>query len=302
MDIKALKYFLALCETGSITAAARELKMTQPALTRQMKALEEELGGKLFDRKKKGIILTEAGEYLSKRAIEIINLAERTVDEFPQAGQEVTGNLRIGASESPSIAYTVKVIKSLREKYPGIKVHFSNAGSREIQASWLESGIIDFSLLSVVPITGRYANIRLPVQDTWGLLMRKDDPMARKSNVEPADLKGLPLLAGKSENFRNLMSGWLGFDFQQLNMIGTSFLMSSTENLVLEKVAYAIVREGIINEGIRSNICFRPFFPEIRSNVYLAWPNNRKPTNIQQLFLQEFKSSIPDNTSKAMER
>lgn len=240
MDIKVLRYFLALCETGSITAAARELNMTQPALTRQMKALEEELGDQLFIRKKKGIMLTDAGEYLSKRAIEIVSLADRTVNEFPQKGREITGSLRIGASESPSIGYTVKVIKSLREKYPGIEVHFSNAGSRAIQADWLESGIIDFSLLSVAPITGRYANIRLPVQDTWGLLMRKDDPMAEKPRVVSDDLKGLPLLAGRSENFRNLMSGWLGFDFQQLNMIGTSFLMTSTEALVREKVAYAI--------------------------------------------------------------
>ena len=104
----------------------------------------------------------------------------------------------------------------------------------------MESGIIDFTLLSVVPLTRQYAHIKLPVQDTWGLLMRKDDPLSEKGFVEPTDLKDIPLVSGRSENFRSMMSGWLGFDFNQLIFIGTSFLMTSTEKLVAESVAYAI--------------------------------------------------------------
>ena len=290
MELRELRYFLTLCETGSVTAAAGELKMTQPALSRQMRHLEEELGEPLFVREKKGIQLTEAGIYLSKRAADIVSLADRTAAEFPQEGKTISGSLRIGAGESPSILYTVRIVKRLREKYPGIQVDFSNAGSRDVQASWLESGLIDFALLSVVPLTARFANIKLPLQDTWGLLMRKDDPLAAKPCVTAGDLRGLPLLAGRSENFRSLMSGWLGYDFRQLNLIGTSFLMTSTEALVSEKVACAIIREGIMNEGIRSEVCFRPFFPAIHSNLYLVWPSGRKLTRIQELFLKEIRS------------
>lgn len=98
-----------------------------------------------------------------------------------------------------------------------IHIHFINAGSRDVQIRMMESGIIDFTLLSVVPLTRQYAHIKLPVQDTWGLLIRKDDPLSEKGFVEPTDMKDIPLVSGRSENFRSMVSGWLGFDFNQLN-------------------------------------------------------------------------------------
>ena len=99
MELRVLKYFLTLCEMGSITAAAKKLNMTQPALSRQMQSLEEELGDQLFIREKKGIVLTDAGFYLSKRAMDILNMADRTILEFPQKGKSITGSLHIGAGE-----------------------------------------------------------------------------------------------------------------------------------------------------------------------------------------------------------
>lgn len=290
MELRVLRYFLAICEMGSITAAAEALKMTQPALSRQMQLLEEELHEQLFIREKKGIVLTDAGVYLNRQAAEIVSLADRTAAEFPQKGKQITGSLRLGAGESPSILYLVQAVKRLRSKYPGIQIHFSNTGSREVQLNWLENGVIDFAMSSIVPLTTGFANIKLPLQDTWGILMRKDDPLAKKHCVKAEDIRNLPLLAGRSDNFRSLMSGWLGYDFHQLNLIGTSFLMTSSEALVKEKVAYAIIREGIMNEGIHSEICFRPFEPEIKSNLYLVWSNNRQLNQIQELFLKEIKT------------
>jgi len=289
MEIRVLKYFLKLCETESITAAAQALNLTQPALSRQLGSLEEEVGEKLFIRGKKGITLTDAGYYLYKRATEIITLSDKTLQEFPRETQSISGDLHIGAGESPSIAFTVKVIKKLLQEHPGIHIHFANAGSRDIQTAWLENGFIDFALLGVVPLTRRFSNIKLPLQDTWGLLLRKDDPLATKPHITPSDIRSLPLLAGRSENFRSLMSGWLGYDFNRLHIIGTSFLMTSTEHLIREKIAYAIVKEGIMNEGITSELCFRPFFPEIKSSVYLVWSSNRELSRLQELFLHEMR-------------
>ena len=291
MEFRVLKYFLKLCETESITAAAQALNLTQPALSRQLGSLEEEVGKKLFIRGKKGITLTDAGYYLYKRATEIINLADKTLLEFPRDTQRLSGDLRIGAGESPSIAFTVQVVKKLMQEHPGIHVHFVNAGSRDMQTILLENGLIDFALLSVVPLTRRFSNVKLPLQDTWGLLLRKDDPLAAKPYIAPADIRPLPLLGGRSENFRSLMSGWLGYDFNRLNIIGTSFLMTSTEHLIREKIAYAIVKEGIANEGTSSEICFRPFYPEIKSSVYLVWSSNRELSRLQERFLDEMRTS-----------
>ena len=177
------------------------------------------------------------------------------------------------------------------QEHPGIHVHFVNAGSRDMQTILLENGVIDFALLSVVPLTRRFSNAKLPLQDTWGLLLRKDDPLASKPYIVPADIRSLPLLGGRSENFRSLISGWLGYDFNRLNIIGTSFLMTSTEHLIREKIAYAIVKEGIANEGTSSEICFRPFCPEIKSSVYLVWSSNRELSRLQERFLDEMRTS-----------
>lgn len=291
MEIRVLKYFLKLCETESITAAAHALNITQPALSRQLSSLEDEVGETLFFRGKNGITLTDAGYYLYRRATEIVNLADKTLLEFPRDTQSISGDLRIGAGESPSIAFTVQVIKKLLREHPGIHVHFANASGRDIQTTLLENGIIDFALLGVVPLTKRFSNIKLPLQDTWGLLLRKDDPLADKPYITPSDIRSLPLLGGRSENFRSLMSGWLGYDFNRLNIVGTSFLMTSTEHLVRERIAYAIVKKGIADEGISSEICFRPFFPEIKSSVYLVWSSNRELSRLQELFLDEMKIS-----------
>jgi DNA-binding transcriptional LysR family regulator len=252
-------------------------------------SLEEELGEPLFIRGKRGIVLTEAGAYLQKRAHEIISLTERTVCEMPHSSQEVAGDLHIGTGETPTIAYTVRAIRNLQARFPGIRMHFYNTGSRDIQLQWLENGFIDFALMSVLPATKRYFNVRLPLQDTWGLLMRKDDPLAAKPAITPEDMSGLPILSGRSENFRSLMSGWLGHDFNRLNLVGTSFLMTSTEHLVKEGVAYAIIRDGIMNEGITSSVCFRPFYPPVVSSVHLVWSSTRELTPLQELFLQEMR-------------
>ena len=290
MEIRVLKCFIKLCETESITAAAQALSLTQPALSRQLSSLEEEVGEKLFIRSKKGITLTDAGYYLYKRATEIVNLADKTLLEFPHDSSEIAGDLRIGAGESPSISFTIQCVKKLLQEHPGIQVHFTNAGSRDLQTTLLESGAIDFALLSVVPLTKRFANIKLPLHDRWGLILRKDDPLAVKSYIEPDDLRSLPLLAGRSENFRSLMTGWLGYDFNRLNMIGTSFLLAATEQLVREKIGYQIAKEGIIKDGSNSDVCFRPFYPEIKSSVYLVWSSNRELTKLQEIFLNEMKN------------
>ena len=290
MDIRVMRYFLALCETGSVTAAARALNITQPALSRQLALLEEELGGRLFFRDKKGIRLTEAGSYLYRRAADIVSLADRAVADFPKERQDVAGDILIGAGESRAAGLIVDIACQLRSRHPGIHFFLYNAGSRDVQTRWLESRAVDFAVLGVVPLTSDYAHIKLPVQDTWGLLMRRDDPLAQKPGIEPADLIGLPIVTGRSDNFRSMMSGWLGFDFGKLNVVGASFLNTATDRLVARGAAYAILREGVMNEGVTSPLCFRPFLPEMRTNGYLVWPNNAALPQAQTLFLQAVRS------------
>ena len=294
MEIRVLKYFLTLCELGSITAAAQALNMTQPALSRQLMNLEDELTAQLFIREKRGITLTLAGQRLKLRAQEIISMTDATAAEIAQGNFGITGELRLGAGDAPSVECAVQAFKRLQAKHPGIHVHFYNPGSRDIQAEWLENGVIDFALMGVVPSTKRFANIKLSVQDSWGLLVHKNSPLAQQECIVPENLKGLPLLTGHSENFRSLMSGWLGYDFHTLNIVGSSFTQCSTEYLVKEEIACAVIRSGIFHENPASDVCFRPFAPAVVSNVYLVWHNGHAMSKVQELFLREIKQGIGD--------
>ena len=288
MELRVLKYYLTLCNVGSITAAADVLKITQPALSKQLMELEKEVGQKLFERGSRKITLTEAGEFLRKRAQEIVTLSERTLVDIPKANEDVTGELRIACSESRAIPLVVQAVNQLVQRHPGIRFHFYHGNSRDVLTNWMESGMVDYALFSVLPFIKQYSHLKLPVQDTWGLLFRSDSPLADKPFVEPDDIKALPLITGRSESFRSLISGWLGYDFHYLNIVGTSFLRSITEQMVADGLACSIVKEE--QHVLPPELCFKPLFPEVKSNIYLVWENQHTDSKVKKLFLEELKA------------
>ena len=111
MEIRVLKYFLAVTREGSITGAANSLHLTQPTLTRQIQDLEKELGQKLFIRGKYKVTLTSEGMILRKRAQEIIDMVEKTEEEFQSISDTISGDIYIGGGETDSMKYIAEIIK-----------------------------------------------------------------------------------------------------------------------------------------------------------------------------------------------
>ncbi len=193
MDIRVLQYFLAVAREQSITRAAEALRMTQPPLSRQLKDLEDELGKQLLIRGSKKVTLTEDGMLLRKRAEELVDLMEKTKAELSSSHENISGEIYIGCGETKSISFFAQAAQTLQKKYPLIHYHIYSGDAERVMER-LDKGLIDFGLLVGSTDLGKYNHIRLPMKDLWGVLMRKDSPLADRETITAEDLRDQPLI------------------------------------------------------------------------------------------------------------
>ena len=194
MNLRVLRYFLAIVEEGSITGAAEYLSISQPSLSRQIKDLEERLGHKLFDRGR--ITLTPAGELLRDRAREIVLMADRTEAELTSMDKPINGNVYIGAGETEAVRFLARAAECMLQQYPQVKFHIFS-GNGQAVTDQLESGLLDFGLLFEPSDNTKYSYISLPTADRWGLLIRKDSTLASHDGIRQEDLEQIPLLLSR---------------------------------------------------------------------------------------------------------
>ncbi len=151
MDLDRLKGFVETAREKSFTRAAEKLFLTQPAVSLQVKALEDELGEDLFERRGKQILLTEAGRLLFTRAEAILEMAERIRQDMAALGELRTGRLSIGTSDTNCAYVLPPAVKAFRRAYPGIEIRLTDRMSPEVVRLVLE-GSVDFGL-ATLPVT-----------------------------------------------------------------------------------------------------------------------------------------------------
>ena len=208
MEFRTLKYFLTVAREENITRAAALLHLTQPTLSRQLMQLEEELGVKLFRRSQHHIVLTEAGMLLRRRAQEIVELAEKTARELRPA-EEITGRISIGSGDLRSMTYLAKLLAAFHRQHPRVQYEIYSGDSDGIKER-IEQGLLDMGLLLEPVDTSRYQILRLPVRESWGVLVPEDSPLARREAVTPGDLADSPLILTTRELMRREMIRWFG--------------------------------------------------------------------------------------------
>ncbi len=184
MDIRVLQYFLAVARESSITKAAESLNMTQPPLSRQLKELEDELGKQLLIRGNREVTLTEEGMILRKRAEEMVELMEKTKSEIISSGENISGAIYIGGGETEGIRLIAKVAEKIQKKHPDISYHLFSGNADDVTER-LDQGLLDFGVLIEPADIKKYDFIKLPARDRWGLLMRRDHPLATKQAIKP---------------------------------------------------------------------------------------------------------------------
>lgn len=295
MEIRVLKYFLAVARENSITKAANSLHLTQPTLTRQLQDLENELKQKLFIRGKYKISLTQEGMILRKRAQEIIDLVEKTEAEFQSISEIISGDIYIGCGETDSMKYIAEVMKNLQDEHPDIKFHIYSGNAEDVTEK-LDKGLLDFGVL-IQPIDlSKYDNISLPEKDVWGVIMRKDTPLAKKEVIRVEDLIGLPILVSRQMSPKySKESGfldWFGDNFDDLNISATYNLVYNAAIMVKAGMGNALTLDKLANTSKESGLCFKPLYPKLESGLDIVWKKNQVFPSAAKLFLEKMQEKF----------
>ena len=290
MELRVLKYFLTIAREGSITGAANSLHLTQPTLTRQIQELEKELGQKLLVRGKYKVTLTPEGMILRKRAQEIVDMVEKTEAEFQAITDTISGEVYIGGGESDCMKYIAKIIKEIQTDYPDIKFNLFSGNAEDVTEK-LDKGLLDFGVLIQPVDLSKYDNLPLPEKDRWGVIMRKDSPLAKKDFIELADLKGLPLINSKQAMRRttakNEFIEWFQGEFDSLNTVATINLIYNAAVMVKAGIGYAITLDKLVDTSLESELCFRPLKPKLESGLDIVWKKYQVFSPAAKLFLDK---------------
>lgn len=293
MELRVLRYFLAVAREESISDAAEFLHITQPTLSRQLMDLEEELGKQLLIRGKRNrkIMLTEDGMRLRKRAEEIVALADKTEAEFLAADDAVSGDVYIGCGESDAMRIIAKTAVKLRQDYPDIHFHLYSGNAEDVSER-MEKGLLDFGIFITSANIDKYDYLKLPAYDTWGLIMRKSDKLAAKDFITPQDLQGLPLIMSRQALVQEDINRWGKKQIQDLNVVATYNLVYNAAIMTREGFGYTLTLDKLANTGSDSDLCFRPLKPELRINLNLVWKKYQIFSKASQKFLEYLKNEI----------
>lgn len=291
LELRVLQYFLAVAREQSISAAAESLHLSQPTLSIQMKALEEGLGKQLLIRGTKGsrkVMLTEEGMLLRKRAEEILELVRMTEQEIALSDEAISGDVYIGAGESDMIRIFARAAKSLQETYPDIHYHIRSGNAAFVQEH-LDKGLIDFGVVYGPVDTSVYSAMKIPFQDTWGVLMRKDAPLAVKASIQPQDLWDKPLIVSAQKTDAWPMAKWFQQDTAKLHVVATYNLVFNASLMVAEGLGYALCFDKLINVSGDSQLCFRPLCPEMKSEASVIWKRYQVFSKAAQVFINALR-------------
>lgn len=284
MEFRVLQYFLAVTREQSISGAAEALHLSQPTLSRQLRDMEEELGKQLFIRSNRRITLTEEGMLLRKRAEEITELVRKTQDEISLSDETIAGDISIGSGETDSVRYLARAAHSLQMEYPMIHFHIVS-GDKVSALENLDHGLIDFALVFGEIDAAKYESLLLPSADSYGVMMRRNDPLAQKEVISPEDLRDQPLIVSRQARHDANLQALLEADEEGLNIVATYNLLFNGSLMVEEGLGYAICFDRIINVSGDSALCFRPLSNQIEMKLCLAWKKYQVFSKAAQKFL-----------------
>lgn len=293
MELRVLNYFVATAQELNMTRAAQKLLVSQPALSRQIADLEGELGVKLFNRQPRHLTLTPAGQYLYEQAKEILTLASKTKSNL-QSSAVISGDLTIAAGESFAMQRLMNIVSNIIRDYPTVKIHILS-GDYEFAERRLDTGAVDFAVIIGNLPLDNYASLQLPEKDTWGVLMTKDDPLAKKSAITAEDLVGRNVLNSQQAENRKYFDSWFGNYKEQINIIGTINLNFNGTLLVKNKAAIMLTLDKLANISDESNLTFRPITPMLKQPVTVIWKRETNLSPVADLFLNRLRASIDDD-------
>lgn len=267
------------------------MTVVYPPLSRALKDLEEEIGKPLLIRAGRHIELTQAGMLLRKRAEEILDLVEKTQEKLAGSDDMIAGDVRLGCGETDAMSYLAYIAGIIRETHPLVRFRlYSGDADRVLER--LDRGLIDFGLLIGEVDTAKYEFIRMPMFDTWGVLMRADSPLASKPFVAPEDLVDQPLILSHQVDRNSELAGWFVAQPASEQIVAMYDLVFNASLFVRQGLGYAITLDKLINTSGESELCFRPLNPPLNAQLRLVWKKYQIFSPAVRLFLDVLKEEL----------
>ncbi len=285
-----MQYFLAVAREESISAAAESLHLSQPTLSRQLKDMEDELGKQLLIRGNRKVTLTEEGMILRKRAEEILDLVKKTESEISVTEDAVSGDVYIGAGEANAVHFVTQAARRMQSEFPNVRYHISSGDCVDV-CEQLDKGLIDFGVVFGRYEASKYNSVELPTRDRWGVLMRKDSPLAQLNSIRPQDLWDQPLIVSRQAQCGSKIKEWLQKDVSELHIAATYNLLFNASLMVEDGMGIAICLENIINTACNSALCFRPLMPELDAFMSVIWKKYQVFSKPAEKFLLELQNT-----------
>ena len=287
MEIRTLRYFLAIAREENMTRAAQYLHVTQPTLSKQIQALEEELGKKLFTRHSFSISLTDEGILLRKRAEDLVKMADKITDEFAALDDIAGGDI-----------YLAREINTFQQSYPGLRYHITSGDTEQVTEK-LDKGLLDFAVLAEEPDSAKYNSLCFPEADIWGLIMPCDCSLAGKETICFDDLAGLPLFCS-GQGWRKDIPRWCGERISELHLEGSFRLSYNASLFVKEGLGFLLTFDKLIDTSRESGLVFRPLAPRLEAEIYLIWKKHPAFTPIAEKFLEQIRDSFIDKSKRLL--
>ncbi len=299
MDIRELRTFIAVAKTDNITRAAEELHISQPALSRQIIKLENELGCKLLERGGHGISLTNAGHLLLNRARELSDLLDKTETEL-KAPDVASGEVSIACSETHATLAIARIAKRLSRSHPNIRFKFRSESSNDV-TEHLSRGIVDFGIAVGPARTDDYHALKLPDTDRWGVLVPADDNLAAAASLGPQGLIDRPLIMPEKVLAQQRICDWMGCEPARLDVRATYNLLYTASLLVRAHVGVVLCLDGIVAPSPENDLAFIPLAPAPTSHVELIWSRSHRLSPAGQAFLDAVAAYLDEDREQALQ-
>jgi DNA-binding transcriptional LysR family regulator len=290
MEIRVLRYFLETAREENMTRAAERLFISQPTMSKQLKELENELGVKLFTRSNYNVKLTEAGMLLRERAEDILSLVDKTLEEFNSLDNLNSGDIYVGAPESEAMERFARVVSDLQKKYPGIRCNIYSGNMQDV-CEKLDKGLLDFAIVMNYVDLKKYNYLPMSTEDSWGVVMRRDDPLAANEVFTISMLKDLPLICSRQWVDYELPQ-WLGSDSSEINITATYNLPFNGAVMVKAGIGYAMLLDKLVPTGEDSELVFRPLVDVPKAQMYIIWRKYQTFTPISELLVNALKETF----------
>lgn len=290
MEIRTLRYFLAVAREENMSRAAEQLHVTQPTLSKALKSLEEELGKKLFTRHSFSIALTEEGVLLRDRAEDLVSMADKIEQEFLSLDDITGGELYFGLAESWQIRYLAREIRKFKKVYPDLRYHITSGDTEQVTEK-LDKGLLDFAAIFEIPDVRKYNYVQFPEADYFGAVVPADSELAKKERITAEDLAGFPLFTSE-QSWENDIRPWAKEQFSRLRLEGSFRLAYNGSMFAREGLGVLLTLNNLIDTSPGSGMVFLPLYPHLEMKMYLIWNKYQSFTPIAERFLKQIETSF----------